>query len=168
MRVLLLVLAGVVLMGVYSGCAHREKGEEVAQTESGPKAAQGKPSGPPAVYGVVRESPPRGMPPQGSPSPGSLTPGATVSLRLLVNKEAPAGEMVASTVTDSAGMYRLEADPGSYFLVVTKADIRYPRYTTGYLGKNFAETDSVHLSRMITLDRGEKELDLVLPQGWPE
>jgi len=91
-----------------------------------------------------------------------------VDLLAFVGKEEPAGPKVAGTVTDSSGAYRLQVPPGKYLLVVSKAAIRHPRYTTGFMGKNFATEDSVNVFKTIEVAEESVEINLVLPQGWAE
>lgn len=122
----------------------------------------------PAISGVVRQSPPRGMPPRQETKPGPIVPGAVVSLRSCTDKEAPAGEILVSDVTDSAGKYDLKIASGTYFLTVTDARIPYPIFTKGYMGMNFTDVDSIQFSKIITLKDTEEIMDIVLPQRWPE
>jgi len=121
-----------------------------------------------AVFGVVRESSPKGMPPSPPPKPGRLVAGVSVDLLGFAGKEEPAGPKVAGSVTDRSGSYRLQVPPGKYFLIVSKAHIRYPQYTTGYMGKNFAAEDSINVFKIVEVKEESVEIDLVLPQGWGE
>ena len=122
----------------------------------------------PTISGIVRQSPPRGMPPRQESKPGPIVPGALVSLRQCTDKEAPAGEIVVSAVTDSTGKYDLKIESGTYFLTVTDARIPYPIFTKGYMGMSFTEADSIQFSKIVSLKDTDTILDIVMPQAWPE
>lgn len=158
LRVVAAIAVVVVSMGLQ--CNQKQAPEQKTPVQQAP-AQQ------PAVYGVVRGSPPKGMPPTPPAELGSTVPGAIVALRQFTAKDTVAGAEVVSTTTDSTGAYRLVAPPGTYFLTVAKAQIPYARYTTGYFDKNFAPADSVNAYRVIELS-ADREENLTLPQGWPE
>ncbi len=154
-----LVWCAVLILVVAPTCS--ERGEPKRAPSPTPRVV---------VSGVVRGTPPRGMPPlppSSSPALGAPVRGARVSLRRFVDRDAAAGSVLASTVTDSAGAYRLEAPPGTYFLVVSHAVIPHAVFTLGYEEKNFAPSDSVNASRVVELTEDATE-DFVLPQAWPQ
>ncbi len=157
------VMTGVLLLGMLLVLA-----PQCSREESVEKGVESQAKSTPAVFGVVRESSPKGMPPSPPTKPGRLVAGAVVDLLEFAGKEELAGPKVTGTVTDSLGSYRLQVPPGKYFLIVSKAQIRHPRYTTGYMGKNFAAEDSINVFKTVEVKEESVEIDLVLPQGWGE
>ena len=156
------LLLGLVLFVIVGACQEKENVEIKTEPSEQPALVT------PAVYGVVQQSPPRSMPPKQPLKPGPVVPGVTVALLEFTSKEEPAGNEIARTVTDSSGAYRLEVAPGTYYLVAREASIPYPQYTTGFMGKSFSPDDSVHVHRIVELTEGAVEINLILPQAWPE
>lgn len=95
-----------------------------------------------------------------------MVAGALVMLRGFRGEDQPAGPVVAATLTDSLGAYRLSAPAGTYFLLVAKAPVPHAVFTTGYRGANFAPGDSVNVSQVIHL-KADTDVHLVVPQAWP-
>jgi len=160
-RIMCVLAVMLVVMGLQ--CGQKEEAQPVPAPAAPVRLA---------VHGIVRGSPPKGMPPDsprtlGTEVQGSAVANARVALRQFQARDAGAGAEIASTVTDSTGNYRLDAPPGTYFLVVSHAAIPYAMYTSGYFDKNFTPADSIHAYRVLELT-AEREENIVLPQAWPE
>jgi len=167
LRMILVPALCLILCSVIS-CNDQEVKEKGQPTEANKTEMKSTQPQQPAISGTVRQSPPRGMPPRQESKPGPIVPGALVSLRQCTDKEAPAGEILVSDVTDSTGKYDLKIESGTYFLTVTDARIPYPIYTNGYMGMNFTETDSIQFSKIVTVKDTKEIIDIVMPQRWPE
>ncbi|MCP4566568.1 MAG: hypothetical protein GY841_03180 [FCB group bacterium] len=87
-------------------------------------------------------------------NPPDLTPrpfsGAEVSLYRYRGGGNSAGEIIATTISDSTGYYKLEADTGTYFLAIANAQGLF-MITTGKSGKNFDNTQQVNQYQVINL-----------------
>ena len=164
MQVVRLTLVMVVMLVVMGPQCGQKENAQPSQAASVPMRC--------AVHGIVSGSPPKGMPPAsprvlGDEVHGSAVAGARVALRRFEARDAAAGPVMASAVTDSTGAYRLDAPPGTYFLVVSQAAIPYAMYTSGYFDRNFAPADSINAYRVLELTADVEE-NIVLPQAWPE
>ncbi|MFH1212255.1 MAG: NosD domain-containing protein [Candidatus Woesearchaeota archaeon] len=83
---------------------------------------------------------------------------AEVSLREFNGVDKEAGHVIESTETDDHGIYSLEAKPGTYFLVVSDAEVDFPVYTIGLYGgiEQFKWEDNVNDFRVVKVSASEE------------